>query len=115
MFPVWLRFRGGKGVATAVGGFLFISPIATFISFCVFLVVVSISRFVSLGSIIGAAIFPVSASLIDPSYFTPASRIFTVIASLLVIAKHHANIRRLLNGTENRFGKKKPEQIMAED
>src|SRR5947208_2452972 len=115
MFPVWLRFRGGKGVATAVGGFLFISPFATLISFCVFALVVGLSRFVSLGSIIGAAIFPLSASLIDPSYSTPASRIFTLIASLLVIAKHHANIRRLLNGTENRFGKKKPEQIMAED
>jgi glycerol-3-phosphate acyltransferase PlsY len=111
MFPVWLRFRGGKGVATSVGAFAVLIPRATAASFVIFVIVVLISRYVSLASISAAISLPIFAwfSLGD----TPSRDLFTVlpiaIASLLVIAKHHENIRRLLAGTEHRFGSKPQE------
>jgi len=117
MFPVWLRFRGGKGVATAVGAYLAIAPGALGVAALVFLLVFGISRIISLGSLVAAIAFPplafwrLNGSLIGRTVY-----ISIVAVSLLIIAKHQANIRRLLNGTENRFGKKKAEeQIVAED
>jgi acyl phosphate:glycerol-3-phosphate acyltransferase len=104
MFPVWLRFRGGKGVATGFGVFLVAAPLAALAAITVFAIVLAITRYVSLGSILGAASFPVFA------WFTvgqprPAFFIAVQIAvSLLIIIKHSANIRRLLTGTENRMG-----------
>jgi acyl phosphate:glycerol-3-phosphate acyltransferase len=106
VFPVWLRFRGGKGVASALGVFLALSPAAAGCTFAVFLVVFLITRYVSLSSIVGSAFFPLFGL-----YFVPV-RTPIVIAgfffiSTLVIVKHRENIARLLNGTESRFGKKK--------
>jgi glycerol-3-phosphate acyltransferase PlsY len=104
MFPVWLRFRGGKGVATSVGAFALIVPRATLGAFVIFVIVALVSRYVSLASIIAAVTLPIFAwfSLGD----SPGRNLFTVvpiaIASALVIMKHHQNIRRLLAGTENR-------------
>ena len=103
VFPVWLRFHGGKGVATAVGAFLGLAPRAVLVVFAVFLVIVVISRYVSLGSIVGSAIFPVLAYFLYRGRSSPAGLAVMLGASLLIIVKHKANIRRLLNGTENRL------------
>lgn len=103
VFPVWLRFHGGKGVATAVGAFLGLAPRAVLVVFAVFLIIVVISRYVSLGSIVGSAIFPVLAYFLYRGRSSPAGLAVMLGASLLIIVRHKANIRRLLNGTENRL------------
>ena len=104
MFPVWLRFRGGKGVATGFGVFLVAAPWAALAAITVFIVILLLSRYVSLASILGAASFPVFAWFLvhgeKPGFFIAAQ----IIVAGLIILKHHANIRRLLTGTENRFG-----------
>jgi glycerol-3-phosphate acyltransferase PlsY len=103
MFPVWLRFRGGKGVATGFGVFLVAAPPAALAAIGVFFLVLFLSRYVSLASILGAASFPFFAWLLAqgsrPAIFIAAQ----FIVAFLIIAKHHANIRRLLAGTESQF------------
>jgi glycerol-3-phosphate acyltransferase PlsY len=109
VFPVWLHFRGGKGVATGFGVFLVAAPIAALIAIAIFAIVFAISRYVSLASIIGTISFPIAAWFTVPPQERSAFFIAVQLAvSLLIIAKHHENIRRLLNGTENRFGARKP-------
>jgi glycerol-3-phosphate acyltransferase PlsY len=103
VFPVWLKFRGGKGVATAVGAFVGLAPRAVLVVLAIFLIVVAIFRYVSLGSIVASAIFPVLAFFLYRGQSSPAGLAVMLGASLLIIFKHKANIRRLLNGTENRF------------
>ncbi|HKT26438.1 MAG TPA: glycerol-3-phosphate acyltransferase, partial [Terriglobales bacterium] len=103
VFPVWLKFRGGKGVATAVGAFLGLAPRAVLVVLAIFLIVVAIFRYVSLGSIAAAAVFPVLAYFLYRGTSTVADLLVMFAASLLIILKHKANIRRLLNGTENRL------------
>ena len=103
VFPIWLKFRGGKGVATAVGAFLGVAPRAVLIVFAIFLVIVVIFRYVSLGSIVASAIFPVLAFFLYRGSSSPAGLAVMLGASLLIIVKHKANIKRLLNGTENRL------------
>jgi acyl phosphate:glycerol-3-phosphate acyltransferase len=110
MFPVWLKFRGGKGVATALGSFALIAPRAVLLAAAVFFLVVMISRFVSLGSIIAAASFPVFAWLFHEYGNAKEALAFMALSSLLIIARHHANIRRLLAGTEPRFGSRRNRQ-----
>ena len=104
MFPVWLRFRGGKGVATGFGVFLVAAPLAALASITVFAIVFGLTRYVSLGSILGAASFPVFAWFTvhgeRPAFFIAVQ----AIVALLIIVKHHPNIRRLLAGNEHRFG-----------
>jgi glycerol-3-phosphate acyltransferase PlsY len=104
MFPVWLRFKGGKGVATGFGVFLVAAPLAALAAISVFFLVLLISRYVSLASVLGSAAFPFFAWLLvsgdRPAFFIAVQ----FIVAGLVIAKHHQNIRRLLNGTETRFG-----------
>jgi acyl phosphate:glycerol-3-phosphate acyltransferase len=104
IFPVWLRFRGGKGVATALGAFALLAPRSVLVSAAVFLIVVAFTRYVSLGSIFSVALFPVAVWRLHDYGQEWVSLLFTSLASLLVIAKHHQNIRRLLAGTENRIG-----------
>ena len=107
IYTVWLRFKGGKGVATAFGVFLALSPWAALASLAVFAVVFALSRYVSLASIIGAAAFPAFALLLPhPPYIVWLTAV-TFLAPLIIIAKHHENIGRLLHGTEYRFGKAK--------
>ena len=106
VFPVWLAFRGGKGVATALGVFLVLSPPTIACALLVFAAVFALTRYVSLASILAAAAFPVLGL-----YFVAARSPVVVFGflfiPLLIIAKHHANIRRLLAGTESRFGNRK--------
>lgn len=106
-FPVWLKLRGGKGVATGIGVFLMLAPWAVAGAGLVFIVIVWLTRYVSLGSIFAAAALPVLILvmhfLVRPTDgFTD---IFTaaVVASLLIIFMHRANIGRLLSGTESKF------------
>ena len=103
VFPVWLRFRGGKGVATAVGAFVGLAPRAVLVVLAIFLVIVLISRYVSLGSIVASAVFPLLAFFLYRSESSPTGLAVTLAASLLIISRHRANIRRLLDGTENRL------------
>ncbi|MBB5343096.1 glycerol-3-phosphate 1-O-acyltransferase PlsY [Tunturibacter empetritectus] len=106
VFPIWLGFRGGKGVASALGVMLALSLAAAACTFGVFLVVVLLTRYVSLASMIGSATFPLFGLYFLPQR-TPLVIAGLVFIPLLVIVKHHQNIRRLLAGTESRFGKKK--------
>lgn len=106
-FPVWLGFRGGKGVATALGVFLALVPLTVVLYLlAVFLVIVLVTRYVSLASIVAAALFPLFALPHAPAK-TPVLIAGYILIPLIVIAKHHQNIRRLLSGTENRFGSRK--------
>jgi glycerol-3-phosphate acyltransferase PlsY len=107
MFPVWLRFKGGKGVATGFGVFLVASPWAALAAIALFLVILFFSRYVSLGSILGAACFPCFAWYFAHGNSTPFFIAVQAFVALLIIVKHHQNIRRLLAGTESRFGAKK--------
>jgi glycerol-3-phosphate acyltransferase PlsY len=107
LFPVWLGFRGGKGVATGFGVFLVAAPWAALAAISVFIVVLVLSRYVSLASVLGSAAFPFFAYYLvhgDRPFFYVLVQ--AIVASLIIL-KHHQNIRRLLNGTESRFGKKK--------
>jgi glycerol-3-phosphate acyltransferase PlsY len=103
IFPVWLKFRGGKGVATALGSFVMVAPRALLVTLGVFIAVVLLFRRVSLGSVVALALFPLLAWLLQDYGDTPKVLGLMTVASLLIIARHHQNIRRLLAGTEPRF------------
>jgi len=107
MFPVWLKFRGGKGVATGLGAFALIAPEAALVAAGIFFAVVLLFRFVSLGSIIAVASFPLIVYLMHDYEDAPTALALMTAACLLIIARHHENIRRLLAGTENRVGAKR--------
>jgi glycerol-3-phosphate acyltransferase PlsY len=104
MVPIWLNFRGGKGVATGLGAFLMIAPKAVLVAAAIFLVLVLVFRYVSLGSIVAVAAFPHLALLVHEYGNSPLALSLMAMASVLIVVKHSANIRRLLAGTENRFG-----------
>jgi glycerol-3-phosphate acyltransferase PlsY len=108
IFPVWLRFKGGKGVATGFGVFLVAAPWAALAAISIFIVVLALTRYVSLASIIGAAAFPIFAWYLThgekPTFFIAVQ----ATVALIIIVKHHQNIGRLLSGTENRIGAKQP-------
>jgi acyl phosphate:glycerol-3-phosphate acyltransferase len=103
IFPVWLKFRGGKGVATGLGSFAILAPKTMLVMVGIFVAVVVVSRYVSLGSIVAVALFPVLAWLLRDYSYAPQIFILMTAASIFIIAKHHENIRRLLAGTEPRF------------
>jgi acyl phosphate:glycerol-3-phosphate acyltransferase len=103
MFPVWLGFRGGKGVATGLGSFVLLTPKTILVMVAIFVVVFLAFRFVSLASILTVALFPLLAWMLEPDRVTSQTLIFITVASILIIAKHHENIRRLLTHTESRF------------
>jgi len=107
MFPIWLGLRGGKGVATAFGVFLVVAPKPALCCLGLFVLVFAVSRFVSLASILGAAAFPVFAWFLEPWMHMPVVLVILCLVPALIIGKHHQNIRRLVAGTEYRFGSKK--------
>ncbi len=106
-FPVWLSFRGGKGVATGLGVFLSLAPLAVLCSLPIFILVVWATRYVSLGSIIAAAFVPLMIFLLGNRASTPDERAPILFAATmgaaLIIFMHRANIGRLLSGTENKW------------
>jgi glycerol-3-phosphate acyltransferase PlsY len=104
MFPVWLRFKGGKGVATALGAFLALAPTAVLICLAIFVAAFAVTRYVSLGSILAAIVFPFAAWWVSPYVRTTVTMVLIVASSLLIVIRHKDNIRRLLAGNENRFG-----------
>jgi acyl phosphate:glycerol-3-phosphate acyltransferase len=105
IYTLWLRFKGGKGVATAFGVFLALAPLAALAGLAIFIVVFAITKYVSLASILAALAFPVFAMLLPHVAYSPWLTAVTVIVPIIVIAKHHQNISRLLKGTEYRFDK----------
>src|SRR5437016_14422077 len=104
-FPVWLKFRGGKGVATAAGVFLILSPLATLGAVILFLLVVIFWRYVSLGSVSAAAAMPLLIYFLwAPRHAPPlAVTVGALAAALLILYKHRGNLERLREGAEPRF------------
>jgi len=103
-YPVWLRFAGGKGVATAFGAFVVLAPVPALAAFGVWVVVLAVGRWVSLASLVGAAVFPLLLAMLEQP-----GRVILVgvsLASVLIIVRHHGNIRHLVAGTEPRIGRR---------
>ena len=107
IFPVWLGFRGGKGVATGVGVFLVLTPLAVVFAGVIFVLVVWRTRYVSLGSIVGAVAIPLfvflQSAFIRPVVPLVPMMCATVGGAALIVFAHRENIGRLLSGTENKF------------
>jgi glycerol-3-phosphate acyltransferase PlsY len=104
VFPVWFGFRGGKGVATAIGAFSVLCPFAVLAVVAVFAAVVAATRFVSLGSITAACLLPLAMSLL---FHAPDPEVAAAsLTTILLIISHRANIRRLLEGKERRLGRR---------
>lgn len=105
VYPVWLGFRGGKGVASALGVFLALTWPSGLAILLVFVVVFALTRYVSLASIVASATFPLFGFHFVAQR-TPMVIFGFLFIPLLIVVKHHGNIRRLLSGTESRFGSK---------
>jgi glycerol-3-phosphate acyltransferase PlsY len=103
LFPVWLKFHGGKGVATGLGAWLAYAPKSVLVMVVVFVVMVAVFRYISLGSITAAAIFPLAAKWRGDDHGLPLVLSCMAASSLLIITKHGPNIRRLMAGTETKF------------
>ncbi|MCS7024885.1 MAG: glycerol-3-phosphate 1-O-acyltransferase PlsY [Bryobacteraceae bacterium] len=104
-YPVFLKFRGGKAVASFLGAFVYLSPLAVLATLIVFVAVVAATRYISLGSIVGALLFPLAVFLIQ---HPPASILLAALfGGWFIVWRHKSNIERLRAGTENvfRFGK----------
>jgi glycerol-3-phosphate acyltransferase PlsY len=105
MYPIWLRFHGGKGVATGTGAFLALDPLAIGAAVLVFAIVILATRFVSLASIVSAASVPLFLRfLVHAPFWTT---VLSILISIAIILKHHANIARMAQGTERRMGERK--------
>jgi glycerol-3-phosphate acyltransferase PlsY len=112
LFPVWLKFRGGKGVATSLGSFILLTPKSILCLVILFLIIAVAFRYVSLGSIAVAVAFPLLAWALHE--YADSRQIIDIAAvSALVIWKHRQNIGRLASGTESRLGANKSETIRA--
>ncbi|HEY3580349.1 MAG TPA: glycerol-3-phosphate 1-O-acyltransferase PlsY [Pyrinomonadaceae bacterium] len=107
IFPVWLKFRGGKGVATAAGAFFMIAPFALLCAGLVFVIVVTLTRYVSVASLSAAVLIPfflwLQKWLVQPAADIRPPLTAAVIGALLIIFAHRGNIRRLISGTESKF------------
>src|SRR5258705_10164227 len=107
IFPVWLRFRGGKGVATGVGVFLMLTPLAVAFAGVIFVLVFWRTRYVSLGSILAAVAIPLFVLLrnafVQPVDPVPPIMTAAAAGAILIVFAHRENVRRLISGTENKF------------
>ena len=106
LFPAWLKFRGGKGVATSLGSFALIAPKSIVCMVGLFLLVLAATRYVSMSSVVAAAAFPVLTWVLY-EYVEPVQLVLIALSSLLVIWKHRQNIRRIVAGTEPKFRTKR--------
>jgi len=106
VFPVYLNFRGGKGVATALGVVLYLSSVTTFVLLVLFAIVFYFTRYVSLGSLCAAIALPILMALLGPPSRNPVT--LCLLISFVVVYKHRENINRLLAGQEPKFGAPKP-------
>lgn len=115
-FTFWLRFKGGKGIATSAGGFLALVPIPLVVAIIVWALLFLTTRYVAVGSIGAAIAVPASAAVLHAWRGEPALPLvgFATVVGLLAIWRHRSNIRRLLKGTENRFTRKKSTAPPAE-
>ncbi|MGB3212737.1 MAG: glycerol-3-phosphate 1-O-acyltransferase PlsY [Desulforhopalus sp.] len=104
MFPVYLKFRGGKGVATGMGVFLFLSPTAIVFSLAVFAITVALTGFVSAGSLLASGLIPLWLYLLGGSKMTIGA---SAVVAVLIWCKHHENISRLIHGKEKSWKKNK--------
>jgi len=108
VFSVFLRFQGGKGVATAAGALVAVSPSALSVALVVFVAAVAATRYVSLGSILAAVAFPIALWFLAARELATGARVGLMVSSsliaLIVLARHRANLQRLLTGTENKLG-----------
>jgi len=107
IFPVWLGFRGGKGVATGVGVFLMLAPIAVALAVVIFVLIVGLTRYISLGSIVAAATIPIFV-LVQNAFIRPIVSLAPMLTAAtagaaLIIFAHRENIGRLFQGTESKF------------
>jgi acyl phosphate:glycerol-3-phosphate acyltransferase len=102
-FSIWLKFGGGKGVATGLGSFLPLAPKSILVLVCIFVVIAAISRYVALASVVSVALFPAVAWAFEPYRDAPLMLTFMAASSILIVVRHHGNIRRLMAGTEPRF------------
>jgi len=101
IYPIWLRFRGGKGVATAFGVFAVLTPVAAAPAFAAFIASVWITRYISLGSVIASVVLPpIAYATGSPAPIVGAA----VAASILIVFRHRSNLARLASGTERRIG-----------
>jgi glycerol-3-phosphate acyltransferase PlsY len=103
VYPVWLRFRGGKGVATAAGVFSVLAPLAVVIAASVFVVVVWITRYISLGSLAATVTLAAGAAAADAPGPVVAG---AIVSALIIIHRHWGNVMRLVAGTEQRIGQR---------
>lgn len=101
VFPLWLRFRGGKGVATGFGAFLVLSPVPALAAFGLWIGVVAATRFIALGSMLASAAFPVLLWFIRRP--TEPMLVCVVAASALIVLRHAGNLRNLVRGVEPRI------------
>jgi acyl phosphate:glycerol-3-phosphate acyltransferase len=104
-FPVWLKFRGGKGVATALGVYLALCPLAALVAVVLFVLVVAFWRYVSLGSLSATAAMPLLTYILwAPGHAPPlVITLGTLFAAVLIFYKHDANLQRLVDGTEPKY------------
>jgi glycerol-3-phosphate acyltransferase PlsY len=103
VYPIWLGFRGGKGVATAAGAFAVLSPVALAIAAAIFLVVVGVTRYISLGSTAASVALAVVAIVGD---LPPSVVLGAAAAALIIVHRHRANLARVVAGTERRIGQR---------
>jgi glycerol-3-phosphate acyltransferase PlsY len=101
MYPVWLRFEGGKGVATGLGAFAPLAPRAALVALLAFALVAAATRYVSLGSVAGGAALAAVAFALRGPHPVAIAAAFTFA---LVVFRHRSNLRRILGGTERRVG-----------
>jgi glycerol-3-phosphate acyltransferase PlsY len=99
MYPIWLRFRGGKGVATAFGAFIMLAPEAAILGLIAFVLTLTVTRYVSVASIVAAVVLALLTPVCGASHWTSVG---VAVVATLVVLKHHANLGRLASGAEPR-------------